>query len=85
MVKNTKHVPGLEQVLEPGPVSELPSVSVYSSVEWGDDGAPLHAVCTGSIIVTQSECGFRKGSVVTATQQTRQRTPYPLLMPVVLM
>ena len=44
MIKSTKHGPGLEQVLDPGPVSKRPSVSVYSSVEWVDDGALPHAV-----------------------------------------
>lgn len=45
MVKSTRRVPGLAQVLDPGPVSELPAVLVYSSVKWGDDGALSHTVC----------------------------------------
>lgn len=47
MVKVSGHVPGPEQVRDPEPVLETPSVLVYSSVQWGNNSTCLVRLLQG--------------------------------------
>lgn len=47
MVKGSEHVPRPEQVRDPEPVFETPSVSVYSSVQWGNNSTCLVRLLQG--------------------------------------